>query len=207
MKEWLASMDIHSSGGQNGRIRYAHDMLERVFRAKVTFITADATGPVQLRKEEQVRIVGEYVLWEGADSPEALDGQVTLSAEFYDELVRGAVPVDERVLSYFKGKPLAMDLYTWLTYRANAAWRADESIYVSWEQLWEQFPTHVPPPHRVRSRLEAVPPRDPGGVARPPDRDAHRPSGDPPVPASRARSLSRLWRGARATYSRAGRRR
>lgn len=141
MTEWLTSMDIHVSGGRNGRIRYVGDMLERVIKAKVTFITADATGPGCFRKEEQVRIAGEYCLWGGQSPAGVTDGQLTLSPEFYEELVRSAVPVDERVLSYFKRSPLTMDLYTWLTYRANSVWRTGKPMCVSWKQLYDQFPT------------------------------------------------------------------
>jgi hypothetical protein len=42
-----------------------------------------------------------------------------LSAEFYDELVAHAVPIDLRALKAFRGSLLALDIYSWLTYRMS----------------------------------------------------------------------------------------
>lgn len=142
MRELLYSMDVHASGGRNGRIRYVKDMLDRIFRARVTFITREDVNEGPARKEEQVRIVREYRLWGEADVPAgSFEGQATLSPEFFEEVIRHAVPVDERMLAYFQRSPLSMDLYTWLTYRANSTWRTGKAVWVSWEQLWTQFPT------------------------------------------------------------------
>ena len=52
-------------------------------------------------------------------SPNSFNSVVVLSAEFYDELVAHAVPIDLRALKALKSSPLALDIYSWLTYRMS----------------------------------------------------------------------------------------
>jgi hypothetical protein len=61
---------------------------------------------------------------------------VVLSAEFYDELVAHAVPIDLRALKALKGSPLALDIYAWLTYRMSYLRRP---CLIPWEALQTQF--------------------------------------------------------------------
>ena len=59
-----------------------------------------------------------------------------LSAEFYDELAAHAVPIDLRALKALKGSPLALDIYSWLTYRMS---HLRKPCLIPWEALQTQF--------------------------------------------------------------------
>ena len=59
-----------------------------------------------------------------------------LSSEFYDELVAHAVPIDLRALKALKGSPLALDIYSWLTYRMSYL---RKPCLIPWEALQTQF--------------------------------------------------------------------
>lgn len=59
-----------------------------------------------------------------------------LSTEFYDELVAHAVPIDLRALKALKGSPLALDIYSWLTYRMSYL---RKPCLIPWEALQTQF--------------------------------------------------------------------
>ncbi len=61
---------------------------------------------------------------------------VVLSAEFYDELVAHAVPIDLRALKALKGSPLALDIYSWLTYRMSYL---RKPCLIPWDALQTQF--------------------------------------------------------------------
>ncbi|MCP4201254.1 MAG: hypothetical protein GY769_04895 [bacterium] len=61
---------------------------------------------------------------------------VVLSSEFYDELVAHAVPIDLRALKALKGSPLALDIYSWLTYRMSYL---RKPCLIPWEALQIQF--------------------------------------------------------------------
>jgi hypothetical protein len=61
---------------------------------------------------------------------------VVLSTDFYNEVVAHAVPIDLRALKALKGSPLALDIYSWLTYRMRYL---RKPCLIPWEALQTQF--------------------------------------------------------------------
>ena len=64
----------------------------------------------------------KHELWWSPRDPEQQplwNSVVVLSADFYDEFVAHAVPIDLRALRALRGSPLALDIYSWLTYRMS----------------------------------------------------------------------------------------
>ena len=59
-----------------------------------------------------------------------------LHEDFFSEITRSAVPVDLRAIAQLKGSPLALDLYTWLTYRMSYL---RKPTLVPWEGLKAQL--------------------------------------------------------------------
>jgi hypothetical protein len=84
-------------------------------------------------------IAHKHQLWWSPRDPEQRplwSSAVVLSAEFYNELVAHAVPIDLRALRALKGSPLALDIYSWLTYRMSYL---RKSCLIPWEALQTQF--------------------------------------------------------------------
>ena len=63
--------------------------------------------------------------------------QVRLSNKFFQECITSPVPIDLRAYKALRGSPLAMDVYTWLTYRMSYTQRRSRPI--RWESLMMQF--------------------------------------------------------------------
>jgi hypothetical protein len=84
-------------------------------------------------------IAHKHQLWLSPRDPEQQplwNSVVVLSTEFYDELVAHAVPIDLRALKALKGSPLALDIYSWLTYRMSYL---RKPCLIPWEALQTQF--------------------------------------------------------------------
>lgn len=62
--------------------------------------------------------------------------KVRLSENFFRECVDRPVPIDLRAYKALRGSPLAMDVYTWLTYRMSYTQRRSRPI--RWEALMGQ---------------------------------------------------------------------
>jgi hypothetical protein len=62
---------------------------------------------------------------------------VRLSNRFFQECVNNPVPIDLRAYKSLRGSALAMDVYTWLTYRMKYTHRRTKPI--PWEGLMGQF--------------------------------------------------------------------
>lgn len=63
--------------------------------------------------------------------------EVRLSESFFQECITKPVPVDLRAYKALRGSPLAMDVYTWLTFRMSYLQRRSRPI--PWEALMHQF--------------------------------------------------------------------
>ncbi|CAL94658.1 protein kinase [Azoarcus olearius] len=78
-------------------------------------------------------------LWTPQQAHEAgrWQSQVRLSHGFFRECIENPVPIDLRAYKALRGSPLAMDVYTWLTYRMSYTHRRSRPI--RWEPLMMQF--------------------------------------------------------------------
>lgn len=84
--------------------------------------------------------IEEFRAWVSNDgsSPGLWQANMRLSDRFFETLKKHAVPMDSRILAGIKHSPLAIDVYTWLTYRLCQV-SGSKGIRVSWEALKEQF--------------------------------------------------------------------
>ncbi len=83
-------------------------------------------------------VAEESDLWWNPKKPEqgVLWGRwVELGEKFYQAITAAPVPVDIRALRALKRSPLALDLYSWLTYEAFRAHKSGKSRFETWEQL------------------------------------------------------------------------
>lgn len=64
-------------------------------------------------------------------------GTMTLSENYFGELMTSAVPLDNRALMALKGSALALDVYTWLAHRLHRI--EGRGIELHWKALREQF--------------------------------------------------------------------
>jgi hypothetical protein len=85
------------------------------------------------------KIAKDYTLWWTPKSPEQMPlwkSTVTLSTDFYNEIIERPVPVDMMALKALKRSPMALDIYFWMTYRLSYL-RKDTVI--PWPLLQAQF--------------------------------------------------------------------
>ena len=69
----------------------------------------------------------EQSLWEN---------YIKLNTDFFNEIIRNAVPLDLRVLSVLKNSPLGLDLYMFISWRV---FKINKPVYISWESLQQQL--------------------------------------------------------------------
>ena len=123
--------------GKRGTTSRLRDQLHRLFSTTIRCSYSDEA-------EEHAAGIGytiahRHELWWSPRDPEQRplwNSVVVLSTEFYDELVAHAVPIDIRALTALKGSPLALDIYSWLTYRMSCLRRP---CLIPWEALQTQF--------------------------------------------------------------------
>ena len=88
------------------------------------------------------RIASRSILWwdTDRDTDPAQDtlfaSKVTLSPDFYKELIEAPIPVDMRALAALRKSPLALDIYTWASWRVSYL---EAPVEISWAGLAAQF--------------------------------------------------------------------
>ncbi len=62
--------------------------------------------------------------------------KVELSKPFFEELLKHPIPLDMRAIQALRTSPLAIDIYSWLTYRYHSL---KSPVVIPWESLMLQF--------------------------------------------------------------------
>lgn len=151
-----------TGGGARGSGTRVTEQMKRLFGS---LVTAQYTGGLEKRgftlrnvliadeldiDEDELKALAEGpqhephknddgTLWTPQEHHEAgqWKSHVRLSNRFFRECIDSPVPIDLRAYKSLRGNPLAMDVYTWLTYRMSYTTRRSRPI--RWESLMMQF--------------------------------------------------------------------
>jgi hypothetical protein len=138
LTQFMNAIGITShTGGKNGSITRLRQQTIRLFAARIA-ILSDPTAAVNW-KQEGFEIADRTDLWwddRRPESPALFESRVVLKERFFNELINHPVPLDMRALRALSGSPMALDIYSWITYR-NSTLRRVASV--SWEALQMQF--------------------------------------------------------------------
>lgn len=86
-----------------------------------------------------IQVSSQSQLWWDEKQPEQQslwESYIELNLNFFNEIMRNAVPLDLRVLSTLKNSPLGLDLYMFIAWRT---FKLDKPTFISWESLQEQL--------------------------------------------------------------------
>lgn len=150
-----------SSGGSRGTSTRVSEQMKRLFGA---LISAQYTGDLTGRKGFKLRNVmiadeldihDASALWQPQHQHEAgtWRSTVRLSQNFFQECIDRPIPIDLRAYKSLRGSPLAMDVYTWLTYRMSYTERRTRPI--PWASLMLQFGSNFQNDQAVRDFKKA----------------------------------------------------
>ena len=140
--DFLAKLKMHNNGRDIARFR---DQSLRLFKA---VIAVEYTDDEQGDQSRRLNISdSSRVFWhpKKADQASLWDSTLELSSQFYKEIIDAPVPLDMRVMHSLSKSPLAMDIYTWLTYRMYVLNRSGRpQVLIPWESLMAQFGASYP---------------------------------------------------------------
>ena len=135
LSEFMNQMSLTPTGGRWGNISMLKEQMKRLFSATISF---QYTGKI-VEMSGGFKIANRLTIFWDSKSPDQgtlWESSVTLTQEFYNEIVEHPVPIDIRALSILKTSSLALDIYCWLTYRMSYLKRPTE---IPWELLANQF--------------------------------------------------------------------
>jgi hypothetical protein len=115
-RAWMTTLGVEPGGNQYRRYQRAAASL---FSTSITCSDDHGGDGFEM---ESVKVAHRARLWWDPKRPDQLglwSSEVELDADFYDSLINRPVPVDMGALRRLGRSPLAIDLYTWLTYRMS----------------------------------------------------------------------------------------
>lgn len=130
-------LDSRRKGPRSDRVRLEQQM-RRLFAARITFEGDIEQGDLEGESTEYPRIAKKTMFWWNRKDPEQRtlwESWVLLDDDFFKSITANPVPVDLRALRAIKRSPLALDLYSLLTYQAFRASTSGRSMFITWRQL------------------------------------------------------------------------
>jgi hypothetical protein len=135
MSAFMGELGLSPTGGSTGSITRLKNQSRRLFASTVSATYEDNDKVADIG----YRLADRSVLWWHAKEPEQAGlwkSTVTLSEHFFNEVVDRPVPIDMRAIKALKQSPMALDIYTWLTYRVSYLKRP---TIIPWAALAMQF--------------------------------------------------------------------
>lgn len=132
---FMRALDLVPTGGRWGTIPRLRAQMTRLLSTAVGVTYADREGAGGAGWV----VADQYQLWWDPKSPHQAalwESTVTLGEPFYRMLVDRPIPVDMAALRALRRSPLALDYYTWVTYRMSYL---KKPTTVPWAGLHEQF--------------------------------------------------------------------
>lgn len=137
---FMSQLGIIKGGGRWGSVTRLRNQMERLFACAISCRYADDLN----RGGKNLLIADEYNLWWEPKQPEQIQlfaSTVTLSQRFFEEVINSPVVFRMDALKLLKQSAMAIDLYTWVTYRNSYA---KKNSYIPWESLQMQFGSGYP---------------------------------------------------------------
>lgn len=140
MRQWMGRMGM-SVGGETAKA--LREQARRIATCSMRFSwrtesAARKSQPVMMTNE---RIIKSGLFFQemntGDDRQDTLfDDRVMLDVDFFEQLRRHPVPLQDAAIQQLKDSSAALDIYVWLAYRLHYL---DKRTAVSWRDLFEQF--------------------------------------------------------------------
>jgi len=132
---FMRELDLVPTGGRWGSITRLKEQTRRLFASSITAIYEQGNGTQIINQAVADRAV---FWWHPKDPAQSSlwKSSINLTETFYKEIVDRPVPIDMRAIKALKKSPMALDIYTWLTYRVSYLKRPTA---IPWASLAMQF--------------------------------------------------------------------
>jgi Plasmid encoded RepA protein len=155
----LGLIPSSAGAGKRSDAKRLRDQMERLFQGKFSFHKHQQDNNREGHAWLNMEIAPEGELWWSMKDPQqtALWGSwIELGQRFYEAITASPVPVDMRALKALKRSPLALDLYSWLTYEAFRAHKSGKPRYETWAQLHAHIGSEYGRLDNFRSKAKAA---------------------------------------------------
>jgi hypothetical protein len=132
-------LSAYTGRGKRGDAKRLRNQMDRLFNASISFVSTGERPGDEIRTSWlNMQIAPEGEFWwsrKDPDQPALWGSWIELGEKFFAAITAFPVPADLRALRALKRSPLALDLYTWLSYEAYRAHNNSKPRFENWTQL------------------------------------------------------------------------
>jgi hypothetical protein len=135
----MAQLGLQATGGHWGTIPRFRDQMQRLVGAAISTRWSSEANGQNHSSGENLLVADRFHLWwtpQTLPNGSLAKSSVTLSVNFFEQIVAAPVPLDLRAVKALKKSPLALDLYAWATRRVSYLSRP---TLIPWESLRRSF--------------------------------------------------------------------
>ena len=152
LSEFLRALGLSPTGGAKGDITRLREQMRRLFGCTINLEQHDRYQD-ETTNFQIARTAKTYWHPQNAEQAGLWESTLLVSDEFFDEVMAAPIPIDLGALKALKRSPLALDLYSWLTFRHS--YLKSETV-ISWEQLRLQFGAEYARPDNFKAAFLAA---------------------------------------------------
>jgi hypothetical protein len=144
LAEFMEEVGLNSSSrsGVRSDARRLRDQMNRLFGSAISFVYSEKIGLKRHESFHNMHIARSADLWWEPRNPSQgnlWESNIELSEDFYNAVTSAPVPLDIRALKALHHSSLALDLYSWATYKSFLLQRKGQSQFVSYQSLLDQL--------------------------------------------------------------------
>jgi hypothetical protein len=139
LSSFMAQLGLQATGGHWGTIPRFRDQMQRLAGAAISTRWSSEANGQNHSSGENLLVAERFHLWwtpQTLPNGSLAKSSVTLSVNFFEQIVAAPVPLDLRAVKALKKSPLALDLYAWATRRVSYLSRP---TLIPWESLRRSF--------------------------------------------------------------------
>jgi Plasmid encoded RepA protein len=133
MSEFIKELGLSVQGNT---IREVKEQLRRIATATINLASVSENHSTQVRLE----LVRKIDIWFPKDERQRVlwDTSIELSTDYFESLMKHAIPLDKRAIAALSHNAMALDIYAWLVQRLHRI-PAGKPQFVTWKNLKDQF--------------------------------------------------------------------
>jgi hypothetical protein len=136
-------LDPNTGRGPRGDATRLKEQMKRLFNCRISFQYSEGNAQKGRSAFLNMEVAQEGRFWWDFKNPEQgglFESEIVLGEVFFKAITAAPVPLDMRAVAGLMRSPLAIDLYTWATYRIFTMQRAgSRQIKIPISELKEQF--------------------------------------------------------------------
>jgi hypothetical protein len=133
MSEFIKEIGLSVQGNT---IKEVKEQIRRIATATINLAYVDDKHLTQVKLE----LVRKIDVWFPKDERQRVlwDSSIELSTDYFESLMKHAIPLDKRAIAALSHNAMALDIYAWLVQRLHRI-TPNKPQFVSWQNLKDQF--------------------------------------------------------------------